>query len=321
MKKLIILMATVFGMNMVASAYSTSAVFLQHKGNITTFEPDSIQLAFEAAVDGDTILLNEGTFPGFEISKQITVRGVGLKTIIQGSIQIAIPETPELTATLLESLYLQYADIIVSEPLVGLKISKCTFRNFTSYCNINNCIIERCHIYEVFNVYPNYNVYVTNSKIKGLNGVTTSGTGFGYNTTFTNCNIMLIGTNSLYAFFAGTCVNSILSWGGELNNCTLTNCLLNSRSIAAGSSCIASNLYNEMFQNEFLVRNDTQECVYDTETLISKGYLGNDGTVVGIYGGTTPFTLEPAVPKVTNSLMQLDTENKKLNVTLTVSPQ
>lgn len=321
MKKLIILMAAVFGMNMAASAYSTSAVFLQHKGNITTFEPDSIQAACDAAVDGDTILLNEGTFPGFEITKKITTRGVGQNTIIQGTVRIAIPETPELIATLLESVYVQDGDIIVSEPLVGLKISKCTFKNFRSYYNISNCIIDRCHIYNEFNVYPNYSVFVTNSKIRYLNGVTTAGTGYGDNTTFTNCNIMHIGTNSLYAFFAGTCVNSILSWGGELNNCTLTNCLLNSRSIAAGSSCIASNIYNEMYQDEFFVSNSTQECAYDTETLISKGYLGNDGTVVGIYGGTTPFTLEPAVPKVTNSLMQLDTENKKLNVTLTVSPQ
>ena len=63
------------------------------------------------------------------------------------------------------------------------------------------------------------------------------------------------------------------------------------------------------------------ECSYNTSTLQSYSYLGTDGTVVGIYGGETPYTLEPTVPKVTDSNLQLDMENKKLNVNLTVSPQ
>ena len=58
-----------------------------------------------------------------------------------------------------------------------------------------------------------------------------------------------------------------------------------------------------------------------TSNLQSNGYLGTDGTVVGIYGGETPYTLVPSVPKVTSSDLQLDNEKKQLNVTLTVSPQ
>ena len=59
----------------------------------------------------------------------------------------------------------------------------------------------------------------------------------------------------------------------------------------------------------------------NASTLQSNGYLGTDGTVVGIDGGDTPFTLVPSVPKVTSSDLQLDNEKKELNVTLTVSPQ
>ena len=57
--------------------------------------------------------------------------------------------------------------------------------------------------------------------------------------------------------------------------------------------------------------------------LNSYGYLGTDGTVVGIYGGDTPYTgnLTPSVPKVTSSDLDLDNANKVLNVKLTVSPQ
>ena len=63
------------------------------------------------------------------------------------------------------------------------------------------------------------------------------------------------------------------------------------------------------------------ECSRDTNYLQTNNYLGTDGNVVGIYGGDTPFTLEPSVPKVTSSDLDLDLEQKKLNVTLTVSPQ
>ena len=66
---------------------------------------------------------------------------------------------------------------------------------------------------------------------------------------------------------------------------------------------------------------DYCECYQDTNYLQTNNYLGTDGTVVGIYGGDTPFTLEPSVPKVTSSDLDLDNENKVLNVTLTVSPQ
>ncbi len=61
-----------------------------------------------------------------------------------------------------------------------------------------------------------------------------------------------------------------------------------------------------------------------TSSLQNNGYLGTDGTVVGIYGGNTPYDdnmLETSDPKVTSSDLQLDMEQKKLNVKLTVSPQ
>lgn len=50
-----------------------------------------------------------------------------------------------------------------------------------------------------------------------------------------------------------------------------------------------------------------------------KGYIGTDGTVVGIEGGSAPFTLEPSVPKVTNSTVAYDAANKLLKVNLTVT--
>jgi hypothetical protein len=50
-----------------------------------------------------------------------------------------------------------------------------------------------------------------------------------------------------------------------------------------------------------------------------QGWLGTDGTIVGMYGGTTPFTLEPNAPKVTDYTIGVDTKTRMLNVKMTLS--
>jgi len=44
-----------------------------------------------------------------------------------------------------------------------------------------------------------------------------------------------------------------------------------------------------------------------------------DGTIIGMFGGTSPYNLVPNVPTVTESKVSVDTANKKLNVSLKVS--
>lgn len=145
---------------------------------------------------------------------------------------------------------------------------------------------------------------------------------YGGNMTFLNCNIAEL---QWAGQFTGTFINCILDYTSSnttLDRCTIINTLINSSSLAISSNCVTSEVYeesNSLINND--VSNDVLECIYDTETLASKGYLGNDGTVIGIYGGKTPYTLEPAYPKVTKSQIELDTDKKQLNVTLTVSPQ
>lgn len=56
---------------------------------------------------------------------------------------------------------------------------------------------------------------------------------------------------------------------------------------------------------------------YTVEELTEKGYLGNDGTVVGIYGGASPYSTKLGLPRVSNSKITLDNENKILNVDVT----
>ena len=51
---------------------------------------------------------------------------------------------------------------------------------------------------------------------------------------------------------------------------------------------------------------------------VSKNYLGNDGTVVGIYGGKNPYTLSLWTKEVTNKV-HLDRDKKQIQFNIKVS--
>ena len=91
MEKIIFTLACLLGMSVAANATSKSDIVLQHGSNITVYNAEDFPAAMEAAVDGDVIFLGEGSYPGFGITKKITIQGVGLNTVIEGDITIDIP--------------------------------------------------------------------------------------------------------------------------------------------------------------------------------------------------------------------------------------
>ena len=106
-----------------------------------------------------------------------------------------------------------------------------------------------------------------------------------------------------------------------MTNCTLLNCLYNTYS---ASSYQNSNVGNSILQSCYGVDNGTSLLTdLSKDVLLANGYLGNDGTIVGINGGNTPFDSDmlPAAPKVTDQSISLDLENKKLNVSLKVTAE
>lgn len=141
------------------------------------------------------------------------------------------------------------------------------------------------------------------------------------NTTFVNCNLYISNCTNLSA----TIINSIVTHNNNttyrtLNSTVLVNSLIykypynGSPRISIGTSSVCQDCYGV----------STSSLDTSTSSLQNNGYLGTDGTVVGVYGGDTPYDdnmLVPSVPKVTSSDIKLDTEQKKLNVKLTVSPQ
>ena len=99
-----------------------------------------------------------------------------------------------------------------------------------------------------------------------------------------------------------------------MESSVFTNTLFNtSRESSIGRSSSQTKCY--------FINDENGAC--DDSTLESRvdlsEYLGTDGTQVGVYGGTTPFTLDPQVAKVTESTFTVDTDAKKLTVKLKVA--
>ena len=351
------LMAVCIIMSMTASAISINKALLDHNGTVTLY--DGLQDAINASADGDVIYLTLGTFKGpFTVSKLISIRGTGETSIIDGDVTISIPGTPEMTNPILEALTVS-GSVTVNSNISYLYMHKCKINVALAIdSNINRGKIERCKIGNITfgGTIDNFFIdrsYVTStitisSGIKGMTVVNTklnnlkASAGATGNTTFVNCNISVIYAPN----FSGTIMNSIISfsenssgYSGNENSRIFSTVLLNTlmysygNCVSIGSSSIAQNCYNVNNYVSYTYNNSSYsgivnpscECYYTTLQLQTNGYLGTDGTVVGIYGGETPYSetdmLSPSVPKVTSSSLDLDMEKKELNVKLTVSPQ
>ena len=327
MKKRLFFMAVcIIMMSMTASALTINKAMLVHNGEVTLYDGDKIQEAVNAASDGDAIYLTLGTFKPFNVTKNITIRGVGETSIIDGDVTISIPGSPKLTSPVMEALAVS-GTVNVGAQVDDMIIRKCKIGNFTISAQVDGAVLDRCYI---------TNTMTQSSYIKGMTVVNTklyqvkANSGATQNTTYINCNI-----NRLYVLsFSGTIINSIIgaslnsngnsgSNGSSISSTVLLNTLIYSYSnyVAIASSSVTQNCYYKKDYVNSLINPSSCECALTTSELQSNSYLGTDGTVVGVYGGETPYTLVPSVPKVTSSDLQLDNEEKVLNVNLTVSPQ
>ena len=322
MKKYLLMTVCIIMMSMTASAISINKALLDHNGTVTLY--DGLQDAINASSDGDVIYLTLGTFKGpITVSKKITIRGTGETSIIDGDVSISIPGAPKLTTPVLEALAVS-GTVSVNSEVNDMILRKSKIASITIGANVDGAVLDRCYI---------TNTLTLSSYIKGMTVVNTklysvrANSGATQNTTFVNCIFYALYTD----YFSATIINSIIQsitnsshLSTILNSTVVLNSLINTYSYSSsypfsiGSSSVTQGCYMVKEQN---VVTSSCECKYDTSTLQSKSYLGTDKTVVGIYGGDTPYTLEPSVPKVTSSSLDLDMEKKELNVKLTVSPQ
>ncbi|MBP5769880.1 MAG: hypothetical protein J6W75_00765 [Bacteroidaceae bacterium] len=343
MKKIFLILACLAGITTGAMALSTDVILVHHQGTVTTHTGTNLYALINSdnVENGDTLFLCEGTFTCYgPIIKMVTIRGTGEKTIIKpssntstynpnGILQLQSKydtgyNSMDFKAPFLESLTIDgslnfspnYSDIR------NLTIRACKFKSLSvnwDYYSLVNFQIDRCQITEELKLGRQISsLIVNNSKIETLSAENNSSA----NINLVNCNIHSIGS----PYFRGGLINCIVDTLAENANanpafsqCVLINTLVNASNLNIDQeSTTVEHCYVETLDGE-LLDGETQECTLSTEELLSRGYVGNDGTVVGIYGSTTAFTLRPGVPSVASSTVTLDPDKRLLNVKMTLT--
>lgn len=327
MKKILLTLACVFGMSTVASALTSSAVLLQHNGNITTYAAEDIAKAMAAAADGDEVFLNEGKYPGFTISSAIKIKGAGQTTIIDGN--IVIENTDKDLGDIFIGFLKLEGSIEGKSTMNKLDLMQCNITKgiWQSAGTVDEMQVDRCDIASssyIINLSNYYEEKVT------IDDVTTT-TKHPRIRKFTaiNSKVYVIQQTAYTAYPPYSFINCYVYTPryNYLYGVTIINSLIDIQGTIDESECIYC-AYR--FSNNINTNNKLTSCYYGNVSynmsiseLEEADWMGNDGTVVGHLGGTrnTPFTLVPVVPRVTESSLKVDPQKKELNVTVTVTPK
>lgn len=317
--RLVIAVIALFFFTLPSQAQNRPSVTLDHEGTLTVFDgPKCLEYAITASVDGDVLYLSEGSFAATEEEinlgkKLIYFRGCGYNTYIIP--KIFWNSNNELT----------YNDILLD----GLRLEEVEFKYINSFTEYNNTRIQNCYLNKLtcnrtgslFIDRCNIGVYdgssygetsICNSKIEQL---------YPYNSErLENCNIGNVirsSNNTSYRIIlqASSCIISKVPDIG-VGNSFLENCVI-PESVEKSNRVV--NCYH-VADAESILDPETLEATVD---LAEKGYLGVDGTVVGIYGGPDePFSENPSIPTVDtkNSTVEYDSATGQLKVKIAVLP-
>lgn len=183
-------------------------------------------------------------------------------------------------------------------------IDRCDFRIWrNSSQNLKKLVVRNCNVQDLY-----------------INGDDPN------SATFYHCNISTPnfgnGNNKVFCRLKHTFINCIIN--NSVNEYLATpddgsdsptspifiNCLYNKGdgSINTTAYCTMQNCYE----------NNTNLLSFTKEELLKNNYLGNDGTVVGMYGGKNPYTLSLWNKEITNKF-HLDREKKQLQFKIKVT--
>lgn len=237
-----------------------------------------------------------------------------------------ISVTDDLTATLLEGGCVT-GSLYNSADVTGMVIRKCKLSTIYFDAYVDDGVFESCWCYGTIKL-SSYvrSLSVTNSKIYLIKGSGATVTAV----QFINCAIAYVqggsssgsSYSSSYPCFVGVVMNSIMqaiegtstSYSHLSPSVQLINVLYSTKT--NGSSYWVNAICTDCTSSASTVLSTyTTSAITENPTEVT----GTDGTTVGITGGTSPYTLVPSVPSVSSSSVSVDTANRKLNVSITVT--
>ena len=306
MKAKTLLTACLFMLAVAANAANDGKAILHHDKKPTAiYDADKLSDALNAAVAGDTIYLSAGMYPTFTLDKAITIKGAGTNTKISNGVTIDIPGNPTLTSSLLEAVEVNGAITVKSNMTNFLiKMVKTTNLLFANELNTPNALVDRCYLDKFTITSAMTDFYVRNSYIWYLTSTSLK---------FNKCNFINCRIQGDWNKAAGRFINCELRRTGD--NTSIKSSILSYSLVYSYFNSVNASTYQEK------VYFDSNNNWLSVDDRLNKGYICKDGTVVGVEGGKTPYSLTPSGPKETSSTVKVSDSEKKLNVSINVSPK
>lgn len=318
-----------------SNAQLSTVAILSHQGEITTFYgSDGFKEAYAASEDGDIITLSSGTFASTDIKKGITVRGAGMMleqnpTILTGSFKLGSPDGDVNNYLTMEGLRLE--DCSLSSTLKNPTFLKCQFvKNFMGgetrwiedgkfihcifksygygthdyqYPHCDSAIFQGC-IFDDFVAKTDWNNFTLN------NCIIRSAT---YTTTQTIYRFVALCKCVLKNCFVHYTDNSVVDvWGSKgtyMINCVVAGAVGNFNDGSGVNITKISSDINPFKNTGF----------YELKDEYAAEWLGDDGTQIGLYGGSLPFDPATTNPQISKfQVASKTTADGKLSVDIEV---
>lgn len=322
----------------VTHAQDTGLATLEHNGSISVFYgAKALAQAVDAAVDGDVVTLSAFMFNAVDITKRISIYGAGAvtdslglrsPTVVNGDFKIKMAHNSN-NSFIIEGIYFSNNTITIGDSLINANFNKCRFYNLSIDGASTELLFNSCRF--IGDLKPGNqcdNIFVNNSVIRNLCGPTTSSAG-------------LLVQNCVCLMRSSWFDNTIANFRNAVLGCFGSGYTLNKNSVT--SYCVlcnyhdyASHKYNSDGTNfnsvgpisdDELYGKSIYDLDYDTDMFIltddaAAKYLGQDGTQVGIHGGSFPFSDVPQIPQITKRDIAVKTSNDgKLDVDIKVEVQ
>lgn len=321
-----------------ATTAETGRIFVQHQGVIAhSYAPADMAKAIEVAAEGDTLLLANGTYPSrFTIGKSISIIGadatyincqgntdcITLKSATTDSLKVHLEN---LNTTSSNGLRIELYNAMengtyysLTHP-VRLSLYKSRILEVrTSEGNMAkvNSFFDRCIVsYQTGLRHPAQATF-NNSEILNL--------GECDNIRANHCHIMNI-RNIDNSLIINSIIEDISSKDYDNNEGTPSTVIAHSLyhttdQVYALQNCSAS-------KETLLKTTFPFTCKYSRDQLASNNYLGTDGTVIGIFGGSVPSNVTDATsliaptnrPRITNQSVDWDESKTKVKVNAKVT--
>jgi hypothetical protein len=267
---------------------------LQHGEDISVFYGQNAFVeAHNAAETGDIITLSSGTFTPITITKAITLRGAGCAvdtvsntepTVFGGYIELNVNDTDNYLT--IEGIL--FGSDVVFFTLNNPKFNKCNITHIGYYnggCHMNNAQFVNCFINQFDPTCANNTTFI-NSVVWNAGGTSNNYTVLLYNSIM---RMPFSNSGGLSAY------NSIIaeeySYG---STSAFVNCIgIGNDPFGNGytTGCATYTSYDEVFDTFAGSFSFDEPFILKDE--IATGFLGNDGTEVGIHGGTMPYSSRP----------------------------